>query len=246
MTGPYEREFMVSVPVARAWEAFTEPSGREAWMVPAGRDPLTGIAPMDGFEQGRLALGPALPHRRLSWSQSPAGLGGWYETVVCFKEAPSGTQITIVRSGFGDSEDWGHYASNTARGWDEQIADLVLYLETGVRGSRHWAFRSSLGATMLETGAGVRITHVVPGGFAAAVGMQAGDVLLRLNGASVVHLTDVMFAGREHAPGEEMEAEYVHGRDVLRGCAPLSEWNYGGGRYVGHPGAYPKPSLADR
>lgn len=155
----------------------------------------------------------------------------------------SGTRITIVRSGFGDSEAWLHYAENTTRGWDEMIADLILYLETGVRGERHFSFRSGLGATMLDSGPGVRITHVVPGGFAAEAGMQAGDLLLRLNGASVLHLSDVGFVAREHAPGEVIEAEYARGGEVLSGNGPLSEWNYGDGRYVGHPGGYPKASL---
>src|SRR5262249_56590053 len=108
----------------------------------------------------------------------------------------------IVRSGFGESDDWRHYVHNTARGWDEMVADLALYLETAVRGARHFSLRSGLGATMLQSAAGVRITYVVPGGFAARAGMQAGDVVLRLNGASVVHLTDVVFLGREHDPGE--------------------------------------------
>ena len=235
MSAKYERTFVVRVPVARAWRAFADPQERQAWL---DNNPYA-----DDFEPGDVNLGPAERHRRMSWSQSPAGLEGWYETVVTFEEASSGTRITIVRSGFGDSEDWLHYAANTARGWDEIIADLILYLETGVRGARHFSFRAGLGATMLQSPGGVRITHVVPGGFAAEAGMQSGDVLLRLNGASVVHLTDVAFAGRERAPGEVAEAEFVRGGEVLRGRAALSEWNYGGGKYVGHPGGYPKRSL---
>ncbi len=233
MSAKYERTFVVAVPVAKAWAAFADEQEREAWM---------GTRPA-GLELGEIKVGDVEPHRRLSWSQSQPGLDGWYETTVTFEEVSSGTRITIVRSGFGDSEAWLHYAENTTRGWDEMIADLILYLETGVRGSRHFSMRSGLGATMLDSGPGVRITHVVPGGFAAEAGMQAGDLLLRLNGASVLHLSDVGFAGREHAPGEVIEAQYVRGGEVLRGRAPLSEWNYGDDRYVGHPGGYPKATL---
>jgi len=63
-------------------------------------------------------------------SQGPGGLDGWYETTVKFEKVSSGTRITIVRSGFGDSEDWRHDAANTARGWDEHVADLILHLQT--------------------------------------------------------------------------------------------------------------------
>jgi uncharacterized protein YndB with AHSA1/START domain len=233
MSAKYERTFVVAVPAQRAWQAFADPKEREAWM---------GTGLPESFEPVEVKIGVVEPHK-LSWSQTQSGLEGGYETTVTFEEVATGTRITIVRSGFGASEEWRHYASSTARGWDEMIADLILYLETGVRGSRHLPFRSGLGATMLESGAGVRITHVVPGGFAARAGMQAGDLLLRLNGAGVVQLSEVAFAGREHAPREEIVAEYVRGGEILRGRAPLSEWSYGHGRYVGHPGGYPKPAL---
>lgn len=236
MSAKYERTFVVAVPLSRAWLAFTDPQEREAWM---------GTPPADRLDVGEIKIGAVEPLRQLSWSQSHAGLNGWFENTVTFEETSSGTRITIVRSGFGDSEDWLHYASNTARGWDEMIADLVLYLENGVRGGRHFSFRSGLGATMLQSGAGVRITHTVPEGFAANAGMRAGDVLLRLNGAPIVHLADVSVLTREHGPGEVIEAEYARGREVLRGRAALSDWYHGGGRYVGHPGDYPKASLSD-
>ena len=233
VTTTYERTLVVAAPVTRAWLAFADPQERDAWMA----NPYP-----EKFEPAEIKIGTVEPLRRMSWSQSYGGLDGCYETTVAFEEVLRGTRITIVRSGFGDSEDWRHYAQNTARGWDEMIADLVLYLETAVRAGRHFSFRSGLGATMLESGAGVRITHVMAGGFAAEAGMEAGDVLLRLNGASVVHLTDVAFVGREHGPGEAVEAEYARGGTVLRGRAPLSEWFYGDG-LVGHPGAYPKARL---
>lgn len=235
MSAKFERTFVVAVPVARAWEAFTNAEERQAWM---------GEAPAAQFEPVELKIGEAERHRRLSWSQSQQpGLDGWYDTTVTFEELDSGTKITIVRSGFGDSEAWRHYAENTMGGWDEMIADLILYLETGIVASRHFSFRSGLGATTLKSGAGVRITHVIPGGFAEQAGMRAGDLILRLNGASVVRISDVAFLCREHAPGSAVAVDYARDGEVLSGRGALSAWNYGGGEYVGHPGGYPKPSL---
>jgi hypothetical protein len=37
----------------------------------------------------------------------------------------------------------------------------------------------------------------------------------------------------------------VRGAEVLRGRSRLSEWNHGTGKYVGHPGGYPKASLTE-
>ncbi|MBI1817011.1 MAG: SRPBCC domain-containing protein [Deltaproteobacteria bacterium] len=242
MTAEYQRTFVVAVPVATAWAAFTDTQEREAWM--GGRDHMDDPASLETFEPWEMNVTDVEQHRRLSWSQSQSRLDGGYETTVTFEEVSAGTRITIVRSGFGDSEAWHHYAESTAGGWDEMIGDLILYLETGTRGARHFSFRSGLGATTLQSGAGVRITHVVPGGCAAEAGMQPGDLLLWLNRAPVLRVSDVAFFVREHAPGEKIEVEYLRGDEIRRGRAPLSAWNYGSGHYVGHPGAYPKPALA--
>jgi uncharacterized protein YndB with AHSA1/START domain len=217
MSAKYERTFVVAVPVEKAWRAFTDDAEREAWMG----------TPPDGLEPAQISVENVDRHRQLTWSQSHEGLEGSYTNTVTFEETTSGTRITLVRSGFGDSEEWRHYMENTARGWDESLADFALYLETGISGGRHFQFTSGIAATALPSPAGVRITHVVPGGFAAAV----------------LTFSDIAFACREHAPGTEIEAEYIRGKEVMHGRAPLSEWNFGTGEYIGHPGGYPKQAL---
>ena len=69
-----------------------------------------------------------------------------------------------------------------------------------------------------------------------------GDLLLSAS-STPPEFSDIAFACREHAPGTEVEAEYVRGNQVMRGRAPLSEWNFGTGEFIGHPGGYPKPAL---
>ncbi|MEX2207684.1 MAG: hypothetical protein WEF50_15770 [Myxococcota bacterium] len=232
----YERTIETSAPVARAWQAFVDDREREAWMG-AGR-------PDDVFERVDVKIGLVERNRLVSWSQRQDGLDGWYETSARFEEVAEGTRISVVRSGFGETEDWVHYAANTAHGWNELLADLALYLETGVRGARHFPFRSGIAATTLGSAAGLRITHVVPGGFADGAALRAGDLLIRLAGVTILELRDVAVLVREHAPGTELEAAYVRGRELLRGRAPLSDWHFGAREYVGHPGGYPKPKLA--
>jgi uncharacterized protein YndB with AHSA1/START domain len=236
MSTVYERTIVVAAPVGKAWEAFVDDREREAWMG-VGR-------PDDVFEASEVKIGSVERNRLVSWSQCQAGLSGWYETAARFEEVAGGTRITVVRSGFGETEDWAHYAESTSHGWDEMLADLALYLETGVRGARHFPFRSGIGATTLGSAAGLRVTHVVPGGFADHAGLRTGDVLVRLSGATILGIADVAVLVREHAPGTELEVEYVRGGEVLRGRAGLSEWHFGTGEYVGHPGGYPKPKLA--
>ncbi len=242
MGAKYERTFVVAVPVAKAWAAFVDEQEREAWMGGRG-ERMNEPASLDAFEQGEMKAVDSELHHRFTIAQRPGGLDGWFEMTVTFQEVSSGTQISIVRSGFGDSEAWRHYAESTNGGWDELIADLVLYLETGVRGLRHISFRSGLGATTRQTSAGVLVTYVVPGGFAEHASIRRGDLLLWLNGAPVFRVSDLAALIREHTPGDEIEVEYVRNGEVLRGRAALSPWNYGTGEYIGHPGGFPKASL---
>jgi len=233
MSDTYERTFFVAVPVERAWKAFTDPEDREAWM---GKSPPE-------IEPAVVEVQEVDLHRKMKWSQSHAGLEGSYETTVTFEETTSGTRLTVVRSGFGDSEEWRHYANHTARGFDEILADFVVYLETGIKANRHFTASSGIAATMLQTTRGIEITHVIPGGFAEQAGMKAGDLLLRVNGVALISSQELAFFCREHAPGKRVEVEYVRGSEVLTGSGELSQWSFGSGEFIGHPGGYPRPAL---
>jgi uncharacterized protein YndB with AHSA1/START domain len=228
----FERTFTVAVPVAKAWAAFTEKSGREAWMSPPGRDPIENPEaeyPARGFGRHELKVGDVEPEQRLQWSQlatMPSGSSAWIDTTVTFEAVENGTRLTITRSGFGDSREWELFAQSTGQGWDDSLIDLVAYLETGVNVSRHFSGRSSIGAIMHESAAGVRILHAVPGGFAAGAGLAEGDLLVSIGGAGVYRRADVWFLQREHSPGEEMEVSYVRDGVLRQGSGRLSEKNY--------------------
>jgi uncharacterized protein YndB with AHSA1/START domain len=235
MGGTFERTFVLAVPVERAWQAFVAPREREKWFVPPGRDPLEHPDQplIEGFEKNEYKIGEIDEHKRLSWSQSQnvEGDARWVDTTVVFEEVESGTRITITRSGFGDSEAWQLFVQSTGLGTDESIADLIAYMETGVPAGRHYSSQSkapkgSLGAQMRDTGAGVRIVYVVPGGFAEEAGMRAGDLLYRLADASVFRRSDVWCVERVLKPGYELEAEYVRDGKLLTGAGRLSSTHY--------------------
>jgi uncharacterized protein YndB with AHSA1/START domain len=232
VSAEYERTFVVAVPVERAWQAFVDPRGREAWMSPPGRDPLEhpeAEYPAPGFPKTELKIGAVEEHRRLTWSQAstmPSGSQAWVDTTVTFEEVATGTRITITRSGFGEGIEWDLFAQSTGQGWDDSVIDLVAYLETGVNVSRHFSGQSSVGAVMQETPAGVRMRRVVPGGFADEAGMRDGDLLVSVGGAGAYRRSDVWFVQREHPAGEQMDVTYVRDGSLHHGRGRLSEANY--------------------
>ncbi len=229
MSAKYEKKFTVAVSVERAWKAFVDPREREVWMIPPGGDPTERGKSSDEenpYPVDQVKIGKVEEHSLLQWSELRTGAPDWIEVTVVFEEKESGTNITITRNGFGDSQDMAVLIESTGYGWDEAIADLILYLETGINALRHFTYWGSLEATFRETGAGVRVVDVGTAGYAAEAGLQAGDLLLRLNGAPVIRLSDVWFLQREHDPGKEIEVEFVRDGKVQRGTAPLSPFAF--------------------
>jgi uncharacterized protein YndB with AHSA1/START domain len=241
MSGTDERTFVVSVPVERAWRAFTDPEERKNYVVPPGRR-------ADGWEAGELGsivekapstkieIGKVEPMReinyregvRFNWAQGDDSITDWLDVTVTFEQEGTGTRITFTRSGFGDSEEWRLFREAQSLGMDETLYDLILYLETGVAGRRHVHSKpaGNLGASMIESRRGVEVVKVVPGGFAEQAGLLAGDTLVRLAGASVFRRSDIVVLQRAFGPGTEVEVDYVREGKLLTGHARLSAEHY--------------------
>jgi S1-C subfamily serine protease len=137
---------------------------------------------------------------------------------VVLEATETGTRVTITHSGFSAAED----LSGVGRGVDETIADLILYLETGVAFPRHHHGEQSwIGFSGGEVRAGLQVRSVQPDTFAARLGLQPGDLLVELGGASVFSFAEVQFFTKEHDPGEHAEAAWVRDGQLMRGSAEL-------------------------
>ena len=127
---------------------------------------------------------------------------------VVFESIESGTRITITNSGFGERAT---DLSGVMRGQAETIADLILYLETGVAFPRHHH-----GETELDRVRRAGDSGGVGGDLSSSpihsphgLGLQAGDMLVELGGASVFSFAEVQFFTKEHAAGEEATAAWI-------------------------------------
>ena len=230
MTSAYRRTFTVAVPVARAWEAFTEPRELEAWFAPSV--PRFDARPGGGLEFSVGGAGASgrveevEPERRIRSSEGPGILPGTTEVTVVFESVEHGTRIAITHAGFGEGGDWIDELQAHTLGWDRVITDLVLYLEHGVRRPRAHRRRSRLGLVTLDTPAGVEVLQVTPGSFADQAGLASGDIVLEIGHAAVYSRSDIWLLAGEHAPGEVLEVVCARGGDVLRGqgaLAPLAQ-----------------------
>ena len=191
-----EHTFVVAVPVERAWSAFTDGHERSQWEAPEYEiDAQPGgklhwrIPPWPTVEGEVLEVDP---NRRLVMSEGEGILDGATRITVTFESVDDGTRITVVQAGFGDGARWQDELEGHHYGWERAIRDLVLYLETGLSSRRFFtAWHCDLGMCTIETLPGVRVTEVLPDGFAADAGVTPGDVLLYIDGAPIFQRTDL-------------------------------------------------------
>jgi hypothetical protein len=165
--------------------------------------------------------------RRLRYSEAGGPvpkLDGYAEVTVTFEDVGSGTRITITRSGFGVGPDWDAALESVGRGLEESIADFVLYVESGVAFPRHPAHRSGTGIVGSDAPAALRVHRVERDSFGARLGLEPGDLLVELAGGALFGQRELLFFMREHAPGEQVDATWVHDGQVRRGRAELDVW----------------------
>jgi hypothetical protein len=219
MSGKWQRTFEVSVPVERAWRAFTEEQA-ELNRQPDGaeRDPNADLAPKVLERQ---------PLRLLRWEQGGGTLPERCEFTVTFESTDRGSRFTVTRCGFGEGEDADVFSESNALGWEMGFMDLALYLETGQAVRRHYfgVFKSGTGVTFATRDWGLEVLAVRPGSFGAEAGLTRGDRLVRMGGVPIFSRGDLWLLLEEHSAGTKLDVEYVRGRDLRHGAGRLSPFS---------------------
>jgi uncharacterized protein YndB with AHSA1/START domain len=231
MTLENERSFEVPVPVERAWAAMTDPKELDRWyfpVEPVGDDGSIRVE-ICGVERTTEVLGGEL-HRffhtrtQLSGREGFGVVPGTRDMRVTFEPTAQGTRITITHSGWRDTPEGDCDRRATAHGSSETIADLQLYLRTGVPFPRHHrGVNCDLGLCLREVPAGLEVRAVQPGGFGERVGLEAGDLVVELDGASLFGLAEVAFFTKLRSAGHKARVRWVRGGALKEGEAELGE-----------------------
>ena len=156
MSGKWEKTFEITVPVARVWEAFTNPEELAVLLGPPPGE-VQRHEPGEGME-----ILEAVPLEKLRWRQSRADLPEACEFTVGFESRETGSAITVTRLGFGEGEEADIFSTSNGLGWEHGFRDMVLYLETGVSVKRHWdgCSLSSLGIAYIEKDGGLEVCRI--------------------------------------------------------------------------------------
>jgi hypothetical protein len=133
------------------------------------------------------------------------------EIIIELVDQDTGTRVTVSQSGFGPwlpdlIEVFGCV-------WNMIVADLKLAIESGVQIKTH-LFGAvppavSLGCVVTDNISGLLVTTVEEDTFASRSDLLPGDLIVRLNGARVMHNLQLADLLRMCAPGNELEVEWV-------------------------------------
>jgi uncharacterized protein YndB with AHSA1/START domain len=226
-----ERSFEVPVPVERAWAALTDPAQLALWyfpVEPVGDDGSI-RAEICGVERTTEVVGGER-HRffhtrtELSGREAFGVVPGARDMRVAFAPTAGGTRITITHSGWPDTAAGDCDRRATAHGSGETVADLQLYLRTGVAFPRHHReVKCDLGLSLYPGPAGLEVRDVQPGGFGARAGLAPGDLLVELDGASLFGLAEVAFFTKLRRAGDRAHARWIRAGTLNEGDAELGE-----------------------
>jgi hypothetical protein len=158
------------------------------------------------------------PGVALEWTESE-GSNRW-DMVVTFTQTETGTSVTVVRSGFGDDDDWLLAGGARFLGWQWVMSDLEIYFRTGQSPNRFYRTPFvSAGVNGVDDGGGVRVVRVLPGSVAEQAGVQRGDIVISFGGAPVFGLQQLW--SLPCVLSGEVEIEFVRGTQILSGRGVL-------------------------
>ena len=145
------------------------------------------------------------------------------EVVVELEPEGEGTRVKVTHRGIPADPAWDATLEEFRKGWDSGLENLQSLLETGIdlRQARRPMMGIFLGEFNPELAArlgvpvsqGVRLDGTMEGLSARAIGLQANDVLVSLDGRPLSSFDDFGPILRGHKAGDRLPVEYYRGAE---------------------------------
>lgn len=216
----WSRTWQFATPVEQVWAAFIDRNTSTPWNHVFTGDPYFGRGAIVVREVDRQEAGD---ERHLAWTEAE---GDDLATMsVTVAGAEPGARLTLTRSAPTDTGTLPNRHGGRFHGWVESMYDFATHIERGVPPLRHiggggFQRLGRIGADLIETSGGVE-AGTVREGLARDAGMQAGDLLLRVDDAAVFTLGDLWLVQRLLPAGTTVRFTYLRGNEVLEGSATV-------------------------
>jgi len=146
------------------------------------------------------------------------------EVEILLKPLYGGTIVRVIHKGLGIGEAWDFTAQEFEKGWNNSLENLASILETGedlrfVRRPMMGIFYGDFTKeTAKEIGVpvseGVRLGGVGEGMSAQAAGLQKDDVLVELDGKSVISWNDLGPILQSRRAGDQVDVTFYRGTEL--------------------------------
>lgn len=163
-----------------------------------------------------------IPNEKIAFSWQGFGDAHPTDVVVTLAEKEGSTVLNLEHSGMGEGEAWDQLIPQMESSWNESLENLQSILEEGI--DLRIARRPMLGvlptalvddkmAALLGVPVhyGVRISGTVAGSGAEAAGLQADDVIVRLDQTRMDNFNAFAVAVGPHRAGDQIEVEFYRG-----------------------------------
>jgi len=224
-TQTFEQTIRATAP--QVYHAFTNATALREWLCDSAQAiPHPGGRLYMWWNSGYYAAGEYLitrPNELVSFSWFGRGDPGITQVEVTLNTRDDSTVVTLKHSGLGSGEEWAHAIQEIQDGWKRGLENLASVLETGQ--DLRFVLRPMLGITIGEFNAeeakrlglpiseGVRLDGVVDGMGAQAAGLQAGDVIISLDGKPATDWTSLTNALQAHRAGDKVEVMFYRGAE---------------------------------
>jgi len=216
----------IQAPIELVYRAFAKASGLQEWFADLVQaDAREGGRFYAYWNSGFYASGhflSAVKDKSVAFTWHALGEPAESRVDVTLEAQDQSTDLTLVHSGLGDSETWTAARENIEREWQSGLGNLQSVLETGT--DKRLYDRPMLGFFIggivdanlkrrlgLPVDSGVHVEGVVDGMGAQRSGLQAEDVIYKLDGREITEFDNLRQALTGRKGGEIIEAVIYRG-----------------------------------
>jgi uncharacterized protein YndB with AHSA1/START domain len=225
MTQTLEYRRSVRAPAAEAHRAFTRATPLRDWLCDVSlADARVGGRIYLWWNSGYFVAGAytALEeNRRVEFTWQGKDEPGQTVVEVTLEDRGDATEVILRHRGVGDGPEWERVAAEFERGWTTGLANLQSLLEAGE--DLRYTQRPMLGILLgdftgdvsREMGVpvkqGIPVTSVVPGMGAEKAGLKPHDVIVSMDGKTVIDYPTLVGALQARRAGDTVEVVYYRG-----------------------------------
>lgn len=215
----------INAPAEHVYRAFTNATSLREWFCDGAMvQPRVGGRFYCQWDDGHALMGKytaLVPEKKIAFDLRGDQDGDYSQCLVTLSTKDGVTSLQLTDS--SDGKQWIKAAGEVEAGWNAALDNLKSVLETGI--DQRLVKRPLLGVEIDEPkpgDEGVRLVGTSEGMGARAAGLQAGDVILSIDGKKTPSWSAVGLALNGHAAGDKVKVVFRRNGKTMNATVTLS------------------------